>query len=263
MSDRTRGIEREVDHRPWPLPSTPWVMFQSWRRLLFAHWPVAAERLRPLVPEPLVLEEFGGHAWLGLTPFRVVGLRLRCLPPISGVADFPEMNLRTYVRVGDRPGVFFFSLDAASRAAVVGARTLYRLPYRLARMTARWRPAGGDDRGGDPEDGWIEYRSRRMDDPGAEFRGRYRPAGAVFRPQPGTLEHFLTERYALYSVLGSGRVLRADIHHAPWRLRPAAAEIERNTVADAHGIPLPDSEPLLHFSQRQDTLVWLPALLEG
>lgn len=249
-AEEPAGLRREVDHRPWPLPSTPWVLSQSWRRLLFAHWPVPVDRVRPLVPSPLTVEEFDGRAWLGLTPFRVVGLRLHGLPPIPGTADFLEMNLRTYVRFRGRPGVFFFSLDAASRAAVLGARLLYRLPYRLARMSA----AGGGT-------GWIRYRSRRTDDPPAEFRARYRPTGASFRAEPGTLEHFLIERYALYSVLGSGAVLRADIHHRPWDLRPAAAEVERNTVPEAHGLPVSGPPPLLHYAERQDTLVWLPSLV--
>lgn len=273
------GIERAVEHRPWPLPSTPWVLFQSWRRLLFAHWPVPPDRVRPLVPSPLTVEEFDGRAWVGLTPFRVVGLRLRGFPAIPGTADFLEMNLRTYVRFRARPGVFFFSLDAASRAAVLGARLLYRLPYRLARMSAGGggtvgertehgpdasapRPEGEEGRVEEPLDGgWIRYRSRRRDDPPAEFRGRYRPTGASFRAEPGTLEHFLTERYALYSVLRSGSVLRADIHHRPWNLRPAAADVERNTVPEAHGLPVGGS-PLLHYAERQDTLVWLPSLVD-
>ncbi|MGH7481967.1 MAG: YqjF family protein [Longimicrobiales bacterium] len=223
-------------------------MFQRWEDLLFAHWPLPASVLRPLVPEPLVLEEFGGSAWLGLTPFMLSRLHARALPPLPGVARFPEMNLRTYVRVGDRPGIFFFTLEAANRLAVLGARASYRLPYHHARMSV------------ERLDDWTRYRSVR-DDGAAEFSGRYRATGPTFVAEPGTLEYFLVERYALYVVLRNGSVLRGDIHHRPWRIRSARAEIERNTVPAAHGITLPDRDPVLHHSERQDTLLWLPRLV--
>jgi uncharacterized protein YqjF (DUF2071 family) len=242
------AIEQDTAHRPWPLPSAPWIMFQSWRELLLAHWPVPIEALRPLVPSELVLEEFNGSAWVGITPFRLTDLHPRYLPALPGLSEFPEMNLRTYVRVGDKPGVYFFSLDAASRLAVLGARASYRLPYHYAEMRIASR------------DGWIHYRSRRTGED-AEFVGRYRPTGPVFQASPGTLEHFLIERYALYVVLRSGTILRGDIHHHPWPVQAAEATIERNTVAAAAGITLPDRPPVLHFAQRQDTLIWPPKLV--
>jgi uncharacterized protein YqjF (DUF2071 family) len=240
-------IEKDDAHRPWPLPSTPWIMFQSWRELLFAHWPLPPERIRALVPEPLLLEEFDGRAWIGITPFLLTDLRARGLPAIPGVSEFPELNLRTYVRFGDKPGIFFFSLDAASGAAVIAARAFYRLPYHRAEMSIAHR------------DGWIEYLSRRSEGD-AEFIGRYRAVGESFHAPPGTLEYFLTERYALYTVLRNGDVLRGEIHHSPWTLQNAEAKLDRNTLAAASGITLPDRPPLLHFSARQDTLIWAPEL---
>lgn len=241
-------IERETAHRPWPKPSVPWVMFQSWRELLFAHWSVAADALRSLVPAPLEVEEFDGSAWLGLTPFLLADLHPRGLPPIPGASEFPEMNLRTYVRFRGRPGIFFFSLDAANAAAVMAARLLYRLPYRHAEMRMRW------DRG------WFHYTSRRRNDE-AEFVGRYRASGEAREPVSGALEHFLTERYALYTVLRNGRVLRGQIHHRPWLLQEAEVEIEKNSVPSAHGIQVPARPHVLHFSSRQDTLIWPPEIL--
>jgi uncharacterized protein len=222
-------------------------MFQSWRELLFAHWRVPTEELRRLVPAPLGVEEFDGSGWLGLTPFRLVDLRPRLLPALPGLSDFPEMNLRTYVRHEGRSGIYFFTLETASRLAVLGARALYRLPYRLAEM--RITRAGE----------WVHYQSQRSGGE-ASFLGRYRPMGAAIQPEPGTLEHFLTERYALFVVLRNGGVLRGDIHHRPWPLQTAEAEIERNTVFSAEGIDVPSQEPLLHYSARQDTLVWPPKL---
>ncbi|HET6549278.1 MAG TPA: DUF2071 domain-containing protein [Solirubrobacter sp.] len=224
---------RAVAHRPWPLPDRPWLMGQTWEDLLFMHWRVPEAELRRVVPEQLPIDAFDGGAWLGVTPFEVRALRLRRLPPL---ARFPELNVRTYATVGGRAGIFFFSLDAARRDAVLGARLAYRLPYFHARMAiAR-------------EQGTIRYRSRR---PGAEFAAAYEPCGAARAPAPGSLEHFLTERYCLYTV-DRGRVLRADIHHAPWPLQPARADVAVNTMAP---VAL-RGEPLLHFARRQDVVIW-------
>lgn len=245
----TEAIEREVAHRPWPLPRPPWIMFQSWQRLLFAHWPVPIEMLRPLVPSSLVIEEFDGTAWVSMTPFLLTGLHARFLPPLPFTSEFPEMNFRTYVRAGSKPGIFFFSLDAGSRLAVLGARATYRLPYYHADMEI----------GADAD--WVRYSSRRRSSSKAVFIGRYRAVGAAFQPPPGTIEHFLTERYALYTVLPGGFLARGEIHHRPWDLQPAEARIEVNTVPRAHGITLPDRPPLLQYSARQDTLIWAPSIV--
>jgi hypothetical protein len=240
---------REQEHRAWPPPRAPWVMGQSWERLLFAHWRVAAEALRARVPAPLEVQAFDGSGWLGVTPFAVRGLRARGMPPVAPVAGFPELNVRTYVTLGDRPGIWFFSLDAGSRLGVEAARRLYRLPYLRARMRI------------DERDGWVRYVSERDDSRGAPaaFRARYRPAGPPSPPAPGTLEHFLTERYVLYTI-AAGRLLRGEIHHPPWPLCSAEAELEVNTMAAPLGIELAGA-PLVHFADRQDVLIWplLPA----
>jgi uncharacterized protein YqjF (DUF2071 family) len=224
-------------------------MGQTWQRLLFAHWRVDPERLRSLMRSELALDTYGGAAWVGLTPFALTGLRLRGTPPLGSASRFPEMNLRTYVSVDERPGIYFFSLDAASRAAVTAARLTYRLPYVHARMAVR---AHGDT---------VQYVSRR-DDGSAAFAGEYGPRGPAFVARPGTLEHFLTERYCLYVVGNGGRIFRGEIHHPPWRLQPATAALRRNTVAAAAAIELPDEPPLLHYCGRQDMVAWAlePAL---
>jgi uncharacterized protein YqjF (DUF2071 family) len=241
----TDAIERCSSHRPWPMPDAPWLMFQSWRTQLFAHWPVAASALRPLVPQPLELDSFQGTHYVGVTPFELRDLRFRFLPRLPIASDFLEVNLRTYVRYHGKPGVFFFSLDAASRLAVKGARLTFRLPYFPAEMQIGQR------------DAWHEYKSRRAGS-SAELVVRYRPIGPTFQAVPETLDHFLIERYALYVVVGDGRVLRGDIHHCPWRLQAANAQIDRDTIPLAHGIALPDTTPMLHYSERQDTLLWPP-----
>jgi uncharacterized protein YqjF (DUF2071 family) len=238
-------------HRPWPLPAGSWILEQSWHDLLFAHWPVDAGALRAVVPRPLEIDVFSGRGWIGVVPFRTTGLRLRGLPPLPLVSRFPELNVRTYVTLDGKPGVYFFSLDATSVPAVIGARTLFRLPYHRAAMHVA------------NEGNRIRFQSRRLDDDtGAEFSARYWPTGAVFHAtEPGTIEHFLAERYCLYTGALGPRILRVEIHHAPWPLQPAAVEIDTNTMARAAGIVLPDAAPLAHFARAQPTLVWPPELV--
>ena len=217
-------------------------MGQTWDDLLFAHWPVPESTLRPHVPEELHVDVRDGTAWLGVTPFRISGLRLRGMLALPRLSSFLELNVRTYVTRDDRPGIWFFSLDASSQIAVEAARRTYRLPYFRARITAT------------PRSGRIAYDCARCDEHGKVFSARYEALGKPSPPRRGTLEHFLTERYCLYAKDETG-LYRADIHHEPWPLQRAEAEIELNTMPP-DAIELPDSEPLLHFSRRQDVVIW-------
>jgi uncharacterized protein len=248
-SDFNRAILTDVAHRPWPMPAPPWVMTQTWTNLLFAHWPVDAAAIRAKVPSEFELDLFDGQAWLAVVPFYMSNVGPRALPALPFASEFEELNVRTYVRVGDRPGVYFFSLDAASAFAVTTARTLLNLPYFSATMTMGLR---GDE---------VEYDSRRGEEPAASFTARYRPIGAPVAPTPGTLEYFLTERYCLYHVDGRGRPYRLEIHHPVWPLQVAEATIERNSMASAAGFDLPDRPPVLHFAKRQDVVAWAPTNL--
>ncbi len=235
-----------TSHRPWPMPSSPWVMTQTWHDLLFAHWPVDRSVLRAEIPQGFELDEFEGQAWLGVVPFHMSNVSPRGIPSLPWLSAFAELNVRTYVRVGGVPGVYFFSLDAANPIAVATARTLFHLPYFSAEMTVAER------------NGWIEYTSGRKVNSGsaAQFVGRYRPASAARDPTTGTLEYFLTERYCLFTTDSALRPYRVDIHHPPWPLQDAEAQISINTMADASGIRLPSLAPLLHFSKRQDMVGW-------
>jgi uncharacterized protein len=237
-----------TEHRPWRLPNGPWVMAQSWHDLLFAHWPLNVTVLRHLIPDGLEIDTYQGQAWLGIVPFRMSGVRLRGTPAVPGLSSFPELNVRTYVTAEEKPGVWFFSLDAANRIAVAIARAWFHLPYFRARMSCK------------QSDGWIEYRSERKHRGarGAQLRARYRSAGNVFHAKPGSLEHFLTERYCLYTTDGEGRLLRGEIHHPAWNLQNAEADFAVDTMAQAAGIPLPQGSPVLHFSRRQDMVAWSP-----
>jgi len=266
----------QTSHRPWPLPDSPWVGRQSWPDLLFMHWRIPAAALRPLIPPRLDIQEYDGSAWIGVVPFRMEGAMLRGLPNIPGISAFPELNVRTYVARGDRPGIWFFSLDASKAFAVWGARAFLDLPYYRATM--------GVTR---VEDGWIEYRSRRLArragagaragsevwsrasteaGPSAEagtdalFSARYRPTSDVYQAEAGSLDHWLTERYCLYSAHLDGSLSRLEIHHRQWPLQQAEAVIEENTMLSSLGLDV-SGPPLLHFSRNQQVIAWAPQRL--
>jgi uncharacterized protein YqjF (DUF2071 family) len=221
-------------------------MAQTWRDLMFAHWRVPASVLKRRLPSALTVDTFDGSGWIGVTPFELTGLRLRGTLPAPLVSRFPELNVRTYATLDDKPGIFFLSLDAANALAVFAARRAYRLPYFRAEMgiTRRWR--------------LVHYASRRTssDGPHVSFAADYWSAGPKFQAEPGSLDYFLTERYCLYTVDERGRPLRADIHHPPWPLQPADASISRNTMTAPWGIELPNEEPVLHYSQLQQVVIW-------
>lgn len=230
-------------------------MSMVWHDLLFMHWPVDPKRMRELVPAQFELDLFDGQAWLGIVPFRMSGVRPRCLPAVpkavgkSNPSCFLELNVRTYVRVDDKPGVLFFSLDAESKLAVRTARKFFHLPYFDAQMTCT-----RDD------EGWFNYTSRRTHAgaPPATMSIRYHahPGGESASGEPGTLEHFLTERYCLY-VLNKERPLRGDIHHAPWPLRNAEVEIQQLDMTSILNVDLSDPPHCSHFANRLDVAAWL------
>src|SRR5919106_2999587 len=197
----------QTTHRPWPLPKTPWVLSMRWHELLFLHWPVRPDTLRPWIPAGLELDTFDGWSWIGVVPFRMSGVRVRYVPLSLA---FPELNVRTYVKGSTRPGVWFFSLDAASRSAVRAARWV-GLPYYDARITVRL------------EEDTVHYGSARVHKgaAAADFDASYRPIGAIYHAARDTLDHWLTERYSLYAADGADRVVYGEIHHAPWPLQAA------------------------------------------
>ena len=246
-NDFNYTILQDTAHRPWPMPAAPWLMTQTWHDLLFAHWPVDIAALHGYLPRRFEIDTFEKQAWIGVVPFRMSNVAPRGVPAMPWLSAFPELNVRTYVRVNGRPGVYFFSLDATNPIAVGVARTLVHLPYFTAAMSIEH-----------DGDGWIHYRSRRRRSTptAAELEARYRPIGPVTPPVEGTLEHFLTERYCLFTVDRSSCAFSLDIHHPPWPLQRAEAIWQRNTMADAAGLRLPPLAPLLHFSKRQDMVAW-------
>ncbi|REJ66827.1 MAG: DUF2071 domain-containing protein [Planctomycetota bacterium] len=244
----------EIGHRPYPLPKRPWIMAMNWHDLLFMHWDIDPQVMRAIVPAAFELDLFDDRAWLGVVPFRMSDVRPRCVPalPRSGrranPSHFLELNVRTYVRCGDRPGVLFFSLDAESRLAVRAARRFFHLPYFDARMSMTL------------PDGGVDFRSHRThrNAPPADLAVRYRPCpGSTPSPaSAGTLEYFLTERYCLYTQDARGRVLRVDIHHVPWPLQAATVDVDELAMTSGVGVELVGPPPLVHFARRLDVVAW-------
>ncbi|HEY0404896.1 MAG TPA: DUF2071 domain-containing protein [Pyrinomonadaceae bacterium] len=217
----------------------------NWGKLLFMHWPLQAETLRPLIPERLTIDTFDGAAWVGVVPFTMWGVRPTFIPPIPGFSRFHELNVRTYVHLNGVPGVWFCSLDAASALAVWGARTFFHLPYFNARMSLK------------QESNRIIYSSERThkDAPPAHLQATWNILDALPISKPGSLEFFLTERYCLYAAQGE-KIYRLRIHHQPWPLRRAELASYTSTMIEAHGLPTPEGAPLLHYAEALHVKAW-------
>jgi len=214
-------------------------MVQDWHHLLFLHWVVSAEQLRPLVPPELELDTFDANAYVGLIPFTMTGVRPPFAPPLGPLSRSHEVNVRTYVHFrGADPGVWFFSLDASNPLAVTGARAFFKLPYFLARMDLR------------EQAGAIDYFSeRQLAGPRpAACRVRYRSLDAPSPARPGTLAHFLVERYVLYTRSGN-RLYRGRVHHQPYPLQSAEVPFLDESLIAAAGIRRPSSQPLMHYAR--------------
>jgi len=248
-ADFDYSIVEQTAHRPWPMPRRPWLMTQSWHDLLFAHWRVDVSELRRAVPAAFDLDLFDDEAWVGIVPFHMTNVGLRATPSMPWISAFPELNVRTYVRVADRPGVYFFSLDAARRLAVGAARALLNLPYFTADMNVERRGDG------------VNYASARRSRERAEFKATYEPVSIPFVPGVGSVEYFLTERYCLYHHNRHGHPYRLEIHHRPWSLQLARATITMNTMAAASHLTLGGGPALMHFARRQDVIAWAPTRL--
>jgi len=230
-----------IRQRPRGVP----LMHQNWGKLLFMHWPIDAEVLRPLIPAQLSIDTFDGQAWIGVVPFTMWGIRASFMPPIPGTSAFHELNVRTYVHHKGEPGVWFFSLDAANALAVWGARTFYYLPYFNARMSLQHL------------DEMIDYGSTRVDQRGApaHFEAKWKIGERLAQTEPGSLEFFLTERYCLYT-LNKDRVYQSRIWHEPWPLQSATLGSCQSTMIEALGIATPKGAPLLHYADSIAVDIW-------
>jgi len=240
-----------TSHKPRPLPAGRWAMTQRWNDLLFAHWPIPPAEIESLLPDWLEADGFQGSAWLGAVPFWLDRIKIRGVPPIPGLRNFPDLNLRTYVR--DRftgtPGIYFFSVDSNNLLAIAAARAVYHLPYFFSEMHLEPRS----------EREFAFYSRRRFSRQQVIFKARYRGLGPSRRTveiRSGSFEQFMSERPCVFSVNRSGQPIRSNLHHVSWPLEEAEAEIERNDLASAAGIELPDIDPVLHYSRRLAVYVW-------
>lgn len=242
-----------VGGRQRPRPLGRPVMRQRWCDLLFAHWPAPKELLGSLLPCGLELDLFEGQAWLGVVPFRMEGVGLFAGPGVPGASHFLELNVRTYVVRDGKPGVWFFSLDAASRLAVRTARRFFGLPY----FDARMRQTG--------DEGGFRYLSRRTHRNAAPalLQVRYRPRGEPMNVRSGSIDEWLTARYCLYATMASGHLIRCEIDHLPWTLQPAEAVFGVNAMGGQLGLPLDEKPAYLHFSRQIAVVNWLPQRVDG
>ena len=243
-SDKT--CSDQASDRSWPLPSHSYAMRMSWHDLLFAHWSFAPEQINALLPNGVVVDTFAGRAWVAIVPFHMSDVAPRFVPELPWLSRFPELNIRTYVSIQGKSGVWFFSLDATNPIAVRVARTAFHLPYMDAKMRCT-------------QDGlWYGYHSHRTHRgaPTATFVGRYRAIDEEFYAQPGTLEYWLTARYCLYTQDRKGNLLRGEIDHPPWTLQRAELIVEENTMLESLGLAT-EEEPHLLFSKDLAVRAWL------
>jgi uncharacterized protein len=242
MNKDPAGLDRLA---PRQRPDGQPLMHQSWGKLLFMHWRIAAAELRPLIPAQLEIDTFDGSAWIAVVPFTMWDTR--ALPPyipaVPGLRAMHELNVRTYVHRNGVPGVWFFSLDCNSSAAVFGARTFFHLPYYKADIELK------------QEDARIDYSLRRHGEPAAEYHGRWTIGARLPVSCPGSLEFFLTERYCLYSH-HAGKLYRGRIHHHPWDLQNATLSSCTSTMIESQGLATPAGDPLLHYAEELTVDIW-------
>ena len=206
--------------------------YQRWTKLTFLHWGVAAEKLQPLLPSGLRIQQFNGSAWLGVVLFSMERVRPWWSPSVPGVSWFLETNVRTYV-VDERgvAGVWFFSLDANSRLAVNLARTFWHLPYKLADMSLR---VNGNHDNATPAR--ITYTGLRKECPAAQYELTLAlPDAEPMSAQPGTLEHFLVERYLLFATDQKQRLRTGRVHHLPYRIVTPTSIVGTQSLTSAIG----------------------------
>lgn len=227
----------QVEHRPWSLPGGRWAYHQEWLNTVFLHYRVDAGSLAPFLPIDLSPDLFEGSAWVSLVAFDMTNVRPRWAPALPFISNFHEVNLRTYVRYGTMPGVYFLRIDAAKRISAALARMLSVLPYRSSQMS---RIHGGDD-----------IHTFYNTSTAGSWSMRYRIGGTITAPT--SQDKWLTERYCLYQA-SKGNLHRYQVHHAPWALR-AVELVEAPIIAPLNGITF-DSISASHYSPGVRVLSW-------
>lgn len=234
------------DHRI-SVPNERWIMIQTWKNLLFAHYPVPKSVLRPLLPSCFELDTYDSTAWISIVPFQMSTIHIHGLSKLPLSPTFDEINVRTYVNFGGKPGVYFFSLDANNKLAVFLANMSYNLPYMDAKIQFS------------KDDETVKFHSERTDSRVEKgvFSATYSPIGDVFTSIPGSLDYWLTERYVFF-VIKKKKIYEGNIYHQHWPLQHAKATIKTNTVARCVGIRIENSPAILHYCEKLDILAWIP-----
>lgn len=227
----------------WPRPEWPWIMDQRWEHLLYLHFPVDPVQLREQLPTALELDLFRGQAYVSLIPLHMNRVHIRDLFPVPTTYRFPELNLRTYVRHGDRQGVWFLSIDACSWFSVQIAQRAFHIPYHDADMSFT------------ELDGEYRLTSRRDGAPEVQFEARYRPLGTPGPPAAGSIDAYLAERYSMFAEAPGGRLLRGDISHTPWMVQQAEATVVTNTMLEAVGVTAL-GPPTMAYSPGTHAVAW-------
>ena len=225
------------------MPTRPWAWRQTWNDLLLLHWPVPSAALRPLIPPALNLHRFDATAWVGLSAFWIHGQQIRSMPWIRR-AEYPAVSVHTFVIRNGKPGIWFLTLGGGSRMDNWLARHLLRLPFSPIRITVDRNVAR------------VHHRSQRSD--GAVFEAHYSPIGEVVSPVPGTLVHWLTERYAIYSQGSGTRLFCTEVHHMRWPIQPVSVSVRRNQL-------LPEgtqgSPACVFYTPRVELIGWAPTVM--
>lgn len=231
----------QTAHRPWQLPKSPWVMTQTWKKLLFAHWPIEPNLLRAKIPAPLELDTFDETAWITIVPFQMGKIRFRLIPPIPGTYPFPELNVRTYVTYQGKGGVYFFNIEADHHLAVWAAKRFAYLPYTYTNIT--WQERSEQ----------IHFTCYRKQKP--LFEISYQPTSSANPTKMGSLDHWLMERYCLYTTYHHN-LYRGEIHHRPWLVQQAKVQIIHNAVFDDYQLHVKNTDPLFHYADQLQIWAW-------
>ena len=240
----------ETKHRPFPMPKAPWILTQVWNDMLFLHYQYPSSLIRQFVPQDLELDIYEGKAWISIIPFKVTNMRLRGLPLFPYLHSYLELNVRTYVKYNNIPGIYFFSLDADKLLAVLSANIGLGLPYKKAHMSFF------------QEDNDFFIKSKRIGSvPSYQFDAHYHRHKMLYEPLPNSLDAWLLERYSMYSIWGS-YIVRGDIHHDQWKVSMVNADIINNTLLDF----LRDdasyySSTHMHYSRRKRFLFFPPKIV--
>ncbi|QCR31282.1 YqjF family protein [Lysinibacillus sp. SGAir0095] len=242
MKERIFVEEGYLNEKQKLTTNLPWIMKQTWSDVLFAHYPVSRKVLEMLVPTELKVDTFYQTGWVTIVPYLTSSMHLRGLPPVPGMAPYPGFNIRTYVTMNGKPGVYFFSLTAANFLAAYSAKTFFRLPYLY--MDMKYKRVKD----------LVVFESEKKS--GLQLLCNYKSISAPSHTDNGSLEEWLVERYCVYTISKKGVPLRADILHEPWLLEKAEAEFHQNTLLSTLNIKQGNEKPILHYARKAVVRFW-------